>query len=115
MGSRRWLWVLQVALPIAIASAWPADARGCRREGPKEGFVLEAGTVLPSNVTGFAWRGIVPKKNGERVLPPVDLFKVEFAAPSAPAPIPFDLRLDPRAAEITVVVTPRAGIVAGAT
>jgi len=123
MASRRWAWVLRVVLPAAIAvSTWPADARGCA-EAAKEGFLLEPGTVLPSNVSGFAWAGIVPKRNGQRILPPVDLFKVEFAAPSgdasaSPTPlvsIPFDLRLDPRSAEVTVIVTPRAGIVAGAT
>jgi len=122
-ASGQWAWVLRVLLPIAIGSTWPADARACARQGPREGFLLEPGTILPSNVSGFAWAGVVPKRNGEQVLPPVDLFKVEFAAPpgdasaspSLPVPIPFDLRLDPRAAEVTVIVTPRAGIVAGAT
>ena len=122
MASGRWPWALRLLLPVVIASTWSTDARGCRREGPKEGFLLEPGTVLPSNVSGFAWAGVVPRRNGERILPPVDLFRVEFAAPPADAsaspsplvPIPFDLHLDPRAAEVTVIVTPRAGIVAGA-
>jgi hypothetical protein len=123
MASGRWAWVVRVVLPVAFASAAPADARGCERKGPPEGFLLEPETVLPSNVSGFAWAGVVPKRNGERILPPVDLFAVEFAAPPAdasaspspPVPAPFDLRVDPRAAEGIVIVAPRAGIVAGST
>jgi hypothetical protein len=115
--------VRRLVLAVALASTAPADARACERKGPREGFLLEPETVLPSNVTGFAWAGVVPKRNGERILPPVDLFTVEFAAPPAdasaspspPVPVPFDLRGDPRAAEVIVIVTPRAGIVAGAT